>query len=280
MKKVKIPTTAIPCIMLAIIFLSITSANVAQATNLETALSVTGGSARLKYEYKYTLGIDNLGGTPIEMTVIQYYIVVISDYNSTHVRVDSGPVGNATVAFISGSWISLGSFISWAASNISNFIQGFIIRSIDSSYIPKDKLSDVLSAIMGVSPIKEIDTTDSCVVISVDGALFEARKYDVGLAGEVYYDCKTGVLLQYRDISSTPVDIGGETVKVTKTLNVKLVAANNELLKYMIVGTEEGGEQQIGGYPIEWVLLAASGALLIASVAIFIRAYRSSRHHK
>ncbi len=250
------------------------------AQGLETAFSITGGSVRLKYEYTYTLGISDLGGSPIELTVIQDYIVVISEYNSTHVRVDSGPVGNITVAFVSGSWISIGSFISWASSNITNFIQGFTVPSIDSSYIPKNKLADVLSAVMGTAPIKEIPASGTCFVISVDGVLFEAKKYDVGLAGEAYYDCKTGILLKYRDITSTPVNIGDKTVQVTKTINMKLEAANNELLQYMIVGTEETPSQQYSGFPVEWILLIASGVILVASVIVFIRAYRSSRHHK
>lgn len=250
------------------------------AQGLETAFSITGGSVRLKYEYTYTLGISDLGGTPIELTVIQDYIVVISEYNSTHVRVDSGPVGNITVAFVSGSWISIGSFISWAASNISNFIQGFTVASIDGSYIPRNKLADVLGAVMGATPIKEISTSGTCFVISVDGVLFEAKKYDIGLAGEAYYDCKTGILLKYRDVTSTPVNIGDKTVQVTKAVNMKLEAANNELLQYMIVGTEETSPQEYSGLPVEWVLLIASGAILVASVVVFIRAYRSARHHK
>jgi hypothetical protein len=115
----------------------------------------------------------------------------------------------------------------------------------------------------------------------VDGALFNARRYDVGVSGEAYYECRTGILLKYVNGTTSVMNLGSRNVKVRATLYVKLVAANTELLKEIVVGhassasaTTPTKTSSMPGW-IPYALLALSIALAVAMGVMYFRIRRA-----
>ncbi len=252
-----------------------------RAGGLDDAFNIVGESLRLKYEYTYTVEVSNIGGASATLNVSEYYMYVITNLNSTHVKVISSPVGNVTVKFVSGSWVALATLLGWAGSNVTMFIKKFIIPSINNAVVPKSKLQDVLKAVAAVSPVRLEVPSKSCNLIDVDEALFNARRYDVGVSGEAYYECKTGILLKYVNGTTSVMNLGSRNVKVRATLYVKLVAANTDLLKEIVVGhvpsTSTTLPAKTSSMP-EWVpyaLLALSLALAVAMGIMYFRIRRA-----
>ncbi len=283
--RIKHSQVALSAVLLVLITLAsvgmITSNIIVRAGGLDNAFDIVGESLRLKYEYTYTVEVSSIGGAPVTLNVSEYYMYVITNLNSTHVKVISSPVGNVTVKFVSGSWVALATLLSWAGSNVTMFIKKFVIPSIDSAVVPKSKLQDVLKAVAAVSPVRLEVPSKSCNLINVDEALFNARRYDVGVSGEAYYECKTGILLKYVNGTASVMNLGSRNVKVRATLYVKLVAANTDLLKEIIVGhvpsTSTTPVTHTSSVP-EWVpyaLLALSIALAVAMGIMYFRIRRA-----
>jgi len=272
-------------ILLALIILSLTeliiSNNIACAGGLEDAFNIVGESLRLKYEYTYVIEVSNVGGAPVTLNVSEYYMYVIINLNSTHVKVISSTVGNITVKFTSGSWIALATMLGWAGSNVTEFIKKFIIPPIDGAVAPKNKIQDVLRAIAAVSPVRLEVPSRSCDLISVDEALFKARRYDLGVSGVAYYECKTGILLKYINGTTSLMKLGSRNVRIQATLYVKLVAANTGLLREIIVGrvspTTSASRAETPLIPewIPYILLALSLGLAVAMGVMYFKIRRT-----
>ena len=252
-----------------------------RAGGLDDAFNIVGESLRLKYEYTYSVEVSNIGGASVTLNVSEYYMYVITNLNSTHVKVISSPVGNVTVKFVSGSWVALAALLGWAGSNVTMFIKKFIIPSIDNAVVPKSKLQEVLRTVAAVSPVRLKVPSKSCNLINVDEALFNARRYDVGVSGEAYYECRTGILLKYVNGTTSVMSLGSRNVKVRVTLYVKLVAANTELLKEIVVGhvpststTLPAKTSSMPGW-IPYALLALSIALAVAMGIMYFRIRRA-----
>jgi len=274
-------TTLLVLIILALVGMMIFSNIAAHAGSLDYAFNIVGESLRLKYEYMYIVEVSNIGGAPVTLNVSEYYMYVITNLNSTHVKVISSPVGNVTVKFVSGSWVALATLLGWAGSNVTAFIKKFIIPSIDSAIVPKSKLQDVLKAVAAVSPVRLEVPPRSCNLINVDEALFNARRYDVGVSGEAYYECKTGILLKYVNGTTSVINLGSRNVKVRATLYVKLVAANTDLLREIVVGhvppTSTTLPVKTSSMPgwVPYALLALSIALAVAMGIMYFRIRRA-----
>ncbi len=272
-------------VLLALIALAtvgiIVSNITALAGGLDEAFNIVGESLRLKYEYTYSVEVSNIGGASVTLNVSEYYMYVITNLNSTHVKVISSPVGNVTVKFVSGSWVALAALLGWAGSNVTMFIKKFIIPSIDNAVVPKSKLQDVLKAVAAVSPVRLEVPSKSCNLINMDKVLFNARRYDVGVSGEAYYECKTGILLKYVNGTASVMNLGSRNVKVRVTLYVKLVAANTELLKEVVVGhvpsastTLPAKTSSIPGW-VPYALLTLSIALAVAMGIMYFKIRRA-----
>ncbi len=273
-------TVILASIILALTWFSILGITV-QAGGLDDAFNIVGESLRLKYEYTYVVEVSNIGDASATLNVSEYYMYVIANLNSTHVKVISSPVGNVSVKFVSGSWVALATLLGWAGSNVTMFIKKFIIPSISSAVIPRSKLQDVLRAVATVSPVRLEVPSKSCNLIDVDGALFNAKRYDVGVSGEAYYECKTGILLKYVNGTTSVMNLGSRNVKVRATLYVKLVAANTDLLREIIVGhtpittTTVPAKTSFMPEWLPYVLLALSIALAIAMGVMYFRVRRA-----
>ena len=281
----KHPRTILSMVLLVSIALAsigvITSNVTVQAGGLNDAFNIVGESLRLKYEYTYLVEVSNMGGNSAILNVSEYYMYVITNINSTHVKIISSPVGNVTVKFVSGSWIALATLLGWAGSNVTMFIKKFVIPSIDSAIVPKSKLQEVLRTVAAVSPVRLEVPSKSCNLINVDNVLFNARRYDVGVSGAAYYECKTGILLKYGNGTTSVMRLGSKNVKVRAVLYVKLVAANTDLLKEIIVGhvpSSTTTTSTSNSSMPEWIpyaLLALSIALAVAMGIMYFRIRRT-----
>ncbi len=251
---------------------------------LSNAFSIVGDTLKLRYDFIFNISISNLGGTPVSLTVIEHYLYVIIRLNSTHVRVMTSPVGNITLRLESGSWVSVASMLKLLGSNVSALLTRFIIPSIKETVIPVSKLPQVLKAVTGVSPVRLKVVPVGCTNISVDGVVFNVRRYPVGVSGVAYYECRTGVLLKYVNSSSTILGREGARVKIA--FEVTLSAANPTLIKATAVGVagrkaRTGATQAgLGGQRellVAYAILAASAGIAAVAGYMFARVRRSVR---
>jgi len=249
---------------------------VTRSYSVDKPLEVTEGTVRLKYQYIYLITIDGLAEAPVQMAVVQHYLVVVSDYNSTHVQVDSSPVENSSVTFLSGSWVAIAAMIAWAGNNLTNFLQKIIIPSINKAIIPKDKVDETLRAIMHVSPFKEIKDTGSCIDYRVGDNMFTAKLMDIGVSGSGAYDCRAGILLSYNETSKSRIPTDNGYLDLSTRITVELESANEDLLKYIIVGPAENPAQP--AFPIEWLVVGIAAGLMIVALALFLKTYKRTRH--
>ncbi len=254
---------------------------------LNNAFNIVGDTLKLRYDFTFNISISSLGGAPVSLTVVEHYLYVIMRLNSTHVKVMASPVGNISLKLESGSWVSLASMIKLLGSNVSTLLARFIIPSIKETVVPVSKLPQVLRAVTGVSPVRLKVVPVGCTNVSIDGIVFNARRYSVGVSGIAYYECKTGVLLKYVNSSSTVLRKGGVRVRIV--FGVTLSAANPTLIRATAVGVTgqrtasentHAGSAASGGLGggtllIAYAILAISAGIAAMAGYMFLRVRRS-----
>ncbi len=258
--------------------------SIARASGIDTLLTVPGQTAKLIYEYVFSLSLM-VGNTPVRMFVVQNYIINVENYNRTHVEVSGGPIGNISVQFLSNSWISITALMKTMSQNVTKLIEGLSLRTIHPSLISKNDFSYELAKVMYVSPIVTLSGSASCVNLSLNGVTFEATEISSGANGIAYYECKTGVLLKYTSKIARDITNGNVTLHVIKNLNVSLIGGDKETLK-LLGGTQltrttsNVGRQGFVISPPIMGLLVGSIVAFVASLYFFIKIYRSTHHQK
>ena len=254
----------------------------AEASGINTLLTVPGQTVKLVYEYDFSLSVRGTSNNPVKMLVIQHYIINIVNYNRTHIEVSGRPVGNISVVFTSNSWISIYALMRVISGNLTELIEGLSLMTIHPSLIEKKDFSYVIAKVMYVSPIVTLSKSAGCVNLTLNGVRFRAAEITSGINGVAYYECRTGILLRYLSKSAKALARRNVSLNVIKSLNVSLVGGDKETLKLLSASVPQQknpAKVWFGLSPTLLGVLIASIAAFTASLAFFIK-YRITGRRK
>ena len=243
---------------------------VSQQSPVDRALSIGNGSVKAAYAYSYTIELNDVGGSRASITVNFTYVIAVFNVNETHVKVFGFLDGDIVTSISSPSYIALGAIYRWLGGNASSFIRIFTPPSINGVVVSKGELGPYLLGRVRVVPFRPVNA--SCGEVVLDRAVFNGAVYAVGSGGEAAYECRSGLLLYYRN--TAPVSTG--SISGVLTMYVELKGAN--IVRELIVGvkppegcpTHVGREPEPRGVFEDLNIVVLSAAALTASLAVLM----------